>query len=149
MHVFLLKCICGCALNKCVCMSLCMRFVCVYINVHGACGFVVVGVCVCYICVNVHACVWGCVRVYCIHICVGVCKCMSVYKCVNNHVYMFVWCIRVCTVACYSVTDSLVWFESITGDPDPIWICARCGPDTLALRKPTTGRFGDPYRFVQ
>ena len=59
-------------------------------------------------------------------------------------------CLRsiACTVACYSVADSLVRFEPITEDPDPlqeIQICARYGPDTMAIRKPTYGMI---QRFV-
>jgi len=35
-----------------------------------------------------------------------------------------------CMVACYSDTDPFV-------RPSPIWIRARCEPDTLVIRKPT------------
>ena len=39
-------------------------------------------------------------------------------------------------VAWYSVADSLVQFESVTGDPDLIRIHIHCGLDTLAIRSP-------------
>jgi len=48
-----------------------------------------------------------------------------------------VWCIRVCTVACYSIADSLVRFEPVTEDPGPVWIRVRYEPDTLAIRGAT------------
>ena len=47
------------------------------------------------------------------------------------------WCIRVCTVACYSIADSLVRFEPVTEDPGPVWIRVRYEPDTLAIRGAT------------
>ena len=42
------------------------------------------------------------------------------------------WCVG--WVAYYSVADSLVRSELVTGDPDPIWICACYGPDKQAFK---------------
>ena len=56
--------------------------------------------------------------------------CVYVYGC------MFMWA-HVFMVAWNSVEDSLVRFELVTGDPDPIRIRVHWGPDTLAIRRPT------------
>ena len=54
---------------------------------------------------NVYMDIYVCTRI-------NMCMCMymrvSVKICVNNHVYIFVWCNRVCMVACYNIADSLV-----------------------------------------
>jgi len=69
-----------------------------------------------------------------------VCNCIYVGKrvcifyvsmCVCVHVFIYH---SVSMVAWYSVPDSFMQSESVTGDPDPICIHVRCEPDTLAIR---------------
>ena len=38
----------------------------------------------------------------------------------------------------------LQYFGPATGDPDPIQICARCGPDTMVIRRPIYGMIRRP-----
>ena len=64
-----------------------------------------------------------------VHICVGVLG--SVF---SVHLYLFV-----CSVACYSISESFGEIRTVAGDPDLIWIRARCGPDTMVIRKPIYG----------
>ena len=51
-----------------------------------------------------------------VHVCVGVLG--SVF---SIYLYLFV-----CSVACYSVSDSFGKIRTFAGDPDPIRIRARC-----------------------
>jgi len=51
----------------------------------------------------------------------------------------------VCLVAWYSDANSFMWSEPVIGDPDPIRIHVRSGPDTLAIRRLTYEMIG---RFV-
>ena len=78
------------------------------------------------------------------------CVCMWVYPCMYARVaclygYMCImgvcWFpfLFVCLVACYSISDSFVRSESVTGDSDPIWIRNHYGPDTQAIREPIHG----------
>ena len=88
-----------------------------------------IDVCCIIVCIDVCVCI-------CVSICLCACTCMLVYKYVWIIMYICLCsCIRVCTVACYRVADSLVRFEPVTGDSD----YARCGTDTLAIRKPIHG----------
>jgi len=78
-----------------------------------------------------------------------VCWCMCILVYVYMWVYTYVMrvCCRVytctriclcefiCLVACYSVSDSFGKIRTVVGDPDPIRICARCGPDTQVIRR--------------
>jgi len=71
------------------------------------------------------------------------CKCILVYVCVWVYTYVSgctCGCVRIyvyLSVAFCSDLDSFVRPKSVTGDPDPIRICANYEPDTLAIRKPT------------
>ena len=56
-----------------------------------------------------------------VHVCVGVLRwVLSVYI----YIYLYVR-VRVAAFQIHSVRSG-----PVTGDPDPIWIRARCGPDT-------------------
>ena len=63
--------------------------------------------------------------------------------CMHEYVYIYGVCMYtgVCScefmgwVACCNIADSFVRSEPITGDPDPIWIRARCKPDRLTIQK--------------
>ena len=72
---------------------------------------------------------------------VGVCVYLYTYICGCTRMFMGVYygvytCTRVCLcgficlVACCSVSDSFGEIRTVAGDPDPIQVRARCGPDT-------------------
>jgi len=47
-----------------------------------------------------------------------------------------------CVSSCVRLRVAVLWTRSydpkpVTGDPDPIQICVRCGFDTLPIRRPT------------
>ena len=67
----------------------------------------------------------SCEYVYiCIHI-----VCMYVYACICMCTRVCL-CEFMCLVTCYSISDSFGEIRTVVGDPDPIRIRARCGPDT-------------------
>ena len=76
-----------------------------------------------YMCVCVCVGVW--INIY-MFLCVFICTCVFVY----HHVWL---------VACYSDANSFVQSELVTGDPNPIRIHVRYGPDTLAIERLTHG----------
>ena len=88
-------------------------------------------ICVCavYACVGMYTWVCMCILVYvCMYVGVYICEC---YVCVlisslSLSVYMVAW---------YNVTDPFVRSEQVTGDPDPIQVCASYGPGILAIRR--------------
>ena len=57
----------------------------------------------------------------------GMYVCGCTHMCLCARVFMFI-----CkySVVCYSVSDSFGEIRTVAGDPDPIQIRARCGPDT-------------------
>ena len=64
-----------------------------------------------------------------VHICVGVLGSkFSVY------LYLFV-----CVGCVLQRSESFGEIWTVAGDPDPIRIRARCGPDTMVIRRPTHG----------
>ena len=70
--------------------------------------------------IQVCTCTWG------VHVCVSVLgSVLSVY------LYLFV-----CLVACCSISGPFGEIQIVAGDPDPIRICARCGPDIMVIQRP-------------
>ena len=127
------------------------------------CASVCVSVCcdlegVCFKCAHTHA------RIYIYIICMQVCVCMHiVYMCVYTYICIYVGvhvCVCVYVVECirvrgYARVSSCVWLclaafqthlvrsDPVTEDPDPIWIGARYGLDTMAIQ------ISVQYRFMQ
>ena len=83
----------------------------------------IVNVCVVNVDVSVQACV----------VCGFACLCVNGWVCNLMYVNVF-GCMGVCScvgwVACCSVSDLFGEIRTVTGDPNPIRIRARCGPDT-------------------
>ena len=82
---------------------------------------------VCWCMLYLYTYIYGCTRmfmsVYCgVYTCTRVCLCGFI-----------------CWVACCSVSDSFGEIRTVSGDPDPIRIRARCGPDTMVIQRPIHG----------
>ena len=104
--------------------------------------------CVMYICVCVNECVCGCVRERrWVDINVCVCRCMYVYACVYDNIY--VYCVRahlfVCTCGCMNICVWVHVFGCVlhrlrTHSCDPnsetrVRICVHYGPDRLVIQR--------------
>ena len=74
-----------------------------------------------------------------------------VYGCIPVRTYI---CVRISSYVWLRATAfriRLVRSGPVAGDPDPIRIRARCGPDTKVIRRPTHGmiRISVPVRTVK
>jgi len=147
-------------LYACVWVSiyLCCIHVCMYVLCKYAC-IVCVGACNVWVCVHVfifvYACVGMCIYIICMYVYTRIYLLMCGYTCMYYAsmcvcVYVFVNQ-RVGLIACCSNVDSFVWSEPVTEKQNPIRIRVHCGPDTLAIRKPTHGiiRRSLPVRVVK
>ena len=77
-----------------------------------------------------------------LYTCTSTCTyCVRLSVCLSTCVIMFkyVWVCDMCTVACFSNSDPFGEIRTVAGDPDPIRIRDRCGPDTMAIRRPIHG----------
>ena len=87
-----------------------------------------------------------CVYLY-MYVCgYSVCVCMHVWV-LSMYLYLFV-----CVGCVLQHFGFIQWDPNpASGDPDPIQIRARCGPDTMAIRRPTHGmiRRSVPVRAVK
>ena len=83
-----------------------------------------------------------------------ICMCVGIRVCVRMHVWVL--CMYLCLYVCDGCVLQYfrpVWWDPnpASGDPDPIQIRARCGPDTMAIRRPIHGmiRKSIPVRAVK
>ena len=95
---------------------------------------------------------WGCMHN--VYVCVYsyICMYMGVYLCVCT-CGVHIWVCYVCLLIPLSLYMIMIQrYRPVWWDPDPLQKsqnCVCCGPDTLAIEDWPTGRFRDPYRFVQ
>jgi len=104
-----------------------------------------------YVLVCTCVCMCGYVYIMCMYVYSYICMYVGVYVCVCTcgvHVWVHVLVCCVCVLILISlsvcvwlrgiaISNSFVQFEPVTGDPDPIRIRIHCGPDILAIRRPT------------
>ena len=123
--------------HTCICV-MCVCILYVYISV-----FIYINVCwflFKYACMLVY--VYTCIRIYAD---VHVCLCVYIVECIRVCICMHVWvlsmylCLYVCVGYMLQRFGFVGEIRTVAGDPDPVRIRARCGPDTMVFQRPIHG----------